>query len=69
MAHSCSNKSFINLNPSPSSWTKTTAVFTCTDDFFYFHAGDVDLFGKLVDGVVGVLVGERIDVHFDAWRN
>lgn len=44
-------------------------MFTCTNDFFYFHAGDVNLFGKLMDGVVGVLIGERVDVHFDPGRN
>lgn len=49
--------------------TKSTLLFTCTDDFFYFHAGYVYLFGKLVDGIVGVFVGERVDVHFDPWRN
>jgi len=52
-----------------SSHTKIAALFTCTDDFFYFHTGDVYLFGKLMNGVVRVLVGKGIDVDFDPWRN
>lgn len=42
---------------------------TCADDLLDFHAGDVDLLGELVHGVVGVLVGEGVDVHFDPWRD
>lgn len=44
-------------------------MFTCSDDFLYLHTRDVDLFGKLMNGVVGVLVSEGVDVDFDSRGN
>lgn len=48
---------------------ETAACVTCADDFLDFHTGDVDLFGKLVHSVIGVLVGKGVDVNFDPWGN
>lgn len=48
---------------------ETVTARTCTDDFFYLHAGDVDLFGEFVDSVVGIFVGEGINVNFYTWRD
>lgn len=35
---------------------------TNADHFFNFDAGGVNLLGELADGLVGVLVGERVHV-------
>ena len=35
---------------------------TCADDLLDLHAGHVDLLGKLPHGLVGVLVGEGVNV-------
>lgn len=56
------------FSPGPSR-TEAAECFTCADDFLDLHAGDVDLFGELVHGVVGVLVGEGVDVNFDPRGN
>lgn len=45
-------------------WTgeKGGMFLTDSDHFLDLDAGGVDLFGKLSDGLVGVLVGEGVDV-------
>lgn len=41
---------------------------TCTDDLLDFDGGDVDLLGELSDGLVGVLIGEGVNVDLHPWR-
>lgn len=41
---------------------------TCSNDALDFDAGGVQLFGKLMDSPVGVLVGFRVNVGFGAWK-
>ena len=43
-------------------------LVTCADDLRDLHTGDVDLLGELADRLVGVLVGERVDVDLDPRR-
>lgn len=38
---------------------------TCSDDLLDLDEGNIDFLGKLSHGLVGVLVGERVDVHLD----
>ena len=38
---------------------------TGSDNLFNLHKGDVDFLGELSHGLVGVLVGEGVDVHLD----
>lgn len=63
MEHLGSDESLINMG------TEMTTLFTCADDFLYFHTGDVYFFGKLVHSVVRVFVSERVYVDFDSWGN
>lgn len=37
---------------------------TCADDLLDLHAGDVNLLGKLAHCLIGVLIGEGVNVDF-----
>lgn len=41
---------------------------TCADDLLDLHAGDVNLFGKLAHCLIGVLIGEGVNVDFHSRR-
>ena len=49
--------------------TVTQSVCTCSDDLLDLHAGELYLLGELPDGLVGVLVGEGVDVDLHAGRH
>ena len=41
---------------------------TCSNDFFNLDEGYIDLLGELSDCLVGILVGEGVDVDLHSWR-
>ena len=49
--------------------TVTHSPSTCPDDLLDLHAGELDLLGELPDGLVGVLVGEGVDVDLHTGRH
>lgn len=44
------------------------ARLTHANNSLNVNAAHIDLLGKLVDGLVGVFIGERVHVDFDSWR-
>lgn len=41
---------------------------TCSNDFFNLDEGYIDLLGELSDRLVGILIGEGVDVDLHSWR-
>lgn len=44
-------------------------LLTCTNHLLYLDTGNVDLFGELSYGFVGIFIGEGINVDFYSWWN
>lgn len=43
-------------------YTYIVSLLLCTNDGFDSYVGGIDFSGKLPDGLIGILVGVRIDV-------